>query len=255
MNPERILEEIYPFCKNTRNKGSALENGTKDYTERIKFILSLLEKYSIKNFVDSFCSQFETENNFHNIVIPGNSNYMVIAHHDILNPNSENANDNSASVINALFLKLLVPGLHVVLTDGEEVAMKGARRLGEQIQQGVFGEIRSVLNLELSGKGGENFLIGNHHGHLSDKINKLFDPPMYRTPPNDALPLQSMGIDAVVINPLPLLESGTSDIRSWSGFLDTSSWSRCHKESDSVDHICTDDMYEFVTKILVPIVQ
>jgi hypothetical protein len=254
MNNEKILDSIYPFCRNVRNKGTAMENGSSDYPERVKFLLSLLREYSIENFVDSFSLASEKDNSYHNIIIQGDSKYMVIAHHDVLNTESENANDNSASVINAIFLKLLVPGVHIVLTDCEELGLKGARRLGEQINKGIFGKIQSVLNLELTGLGGENFLMGQYHGPLSDKITKLFDPPMFRTPPSDSVALQSLGIDSNVINPLPILTEGTSPIQSWSGYLDNSSWSRCHRDNDTLEHISTKDMYEFVTKILVPIV-
>jgi len=254
MSNEKILDSIYPFCRDVRNKGTAMANGSLDYPERVKFILSLLMEYSIENFVDSFSINPERDNNYHNIIIPGDSKYMVIAHHDVLNTESENANDNSASVINAIFLKLLVPEVNIVLTDCEELGLKGARRLGEQIKKGIFGKVQSVLNLELTGLGGENFLIDHNHGPLSEKIIKLFDPPMFRTPPSDSVALQSLGIDSNVINPLPLLTEGTSPIQSWSGYLDNSSWSRCHRDEDTLEHISTKDMYEFVTKILVPIV-
>jgi len=250
----KILEAIYPFCREAKNLGNARENGNKDYPNRVKFILSLLQENFIYFEVDSFTGDLDLENNYHNILMPGNSPYMVIAHHDVIHPESDNANDNSASVINAIYLKSLVPNVNVVLTDCEELGMLGARRLGKQIKEGMFGEIKWVLNLELTGAGGENFMIGNQHGPLSDKILKLFDPPMYRTPPSDSVALQSLGIDSNVINPLPLLTEGESEIRSWDGFLDNSSWGRCHTLEDSLDHISLRDMDDFVTKILVPIV-
>ena len=93
---------------------------------------------------------------------------MVVAHHDIANPSIDNANDNSASCINAIALKLLVPELNVVLLDGEEHGGIGSQRLSEKINSGDFGSIEWVLNLELTGKGGDLFFIGNYPGAYRD---------------------------------------------------------------------------------------
>lgn len=79
--------------------------------------------------------------NCYNIVMRGTSNRMVVAHHDIVNPDIDNANDNSASVINAIMIKKLMPEMNVVLLDGEEVGGLGAHRCSELINDGFFGEI------------------------------------------------------------------------------------------------------------------
>lgn len=245
-----IIESLKDFCK-VRNFGTALENSAEP-SPRARFIMDLCERigltYEIDHFVNGGC-------HYHNIILRGDSSRMVIAHHDVINIKSENANDNSASVINALLLKILVPEAHVVITDGEEVGFAGSSRLAGQIKNGSFGPIEWVLNLELSGRGGRNFMIGDYPGGLTDKIKEMFSPPVKRTPGSDCLPLYMNGIDTNVINPLPLLLEGESDMLNENGYLDNSSWYLCHSMMDTFDKISIQDMEEFVTEVLVPLVR
>ena len=134
----------------------------------------------------------------------GDSTKMVVAHHDISNPNIDNANDNSASVINAIMIKKLSPETNVVLLDGEECGGIGSQRCSEQINEGYFGKIDWVLNLELTGRGGKYFFIGNYPGTLANHIKTIFDCPITNTPFNDSVTLRRYGIDSVVINLLSI---------------------------------------------------
>lgn len=247
-----ILNSIYDFCK-SRNLGPIYKN-SQEKTPRVKFIIDLLEKNSIEYEVDEFQTPFGKNLGF-NIILRGDSNRMVIAHHDIVNPDSDNANDNSASVINAIYLKSICPEINVVLTDGEEYGFLGAKRLGKQILEGKFGEVEWVLNLELTGIGGINFFIGDYPGKLSDRIKKKFNPPSMRTPGNDCLPLLAIGIDTVVINPLPLKDSEKGILVNENGILDESILYRCHSGEDSLDKISVQDMKIFVEDILISIVK
>ncbi len=245
----KILESLAPFCQE-KNLGNATLN-TEEPTPRVKFLLSLLDELEIPYELDSFLVR---ETTYHNIILRGTSNRMVIAHHDIVNPDSDNANDNSASVINAIYLKSLVPDLNVVLTDGEEVGFIGANHLAKQILCGDFGDIEWVLNVELSGKGGKNFMIGSHQGKLTEHILGIFDAPVVQTPPSDCYAISKYGIDTNVINPLPMLLEGESGIKQGDSFLDNSSWYLCHSKADSLDKVSLKDMNEFVTEVLYPIV-
>lgn len=246
----QIINEIHSFCK-VRNYGNALRN-TESPTPRVQFLLHLIEKNDIPYELDIF---EERGKYFYNIIMAGNSGRMVIAHHDIANPDSDNANDNSASVINAIALKKISPQTHVVLTDGEEVGLIGSTRLGEQIIRGKFGKIDWVLNIELSGRGGKNFMIGDNDGNLTKMIVEKFNPPVYKTPPSDCVPLINLGIDTNVINPLPLLLEGGSDITNGEIHLDNSLWYFCHSDMDSIDKISTEDMVDFVNNVLFKIVE
>jgi hypothetical protein len=252
----KIINSINSFCK-VRNLAPAIFNGNAR-TPRVQYIIRLLKRNNITFEVDKFTTydfMYLPENKFFNIILKGNSEYIVIAHHDIANPNSDNANDNSASVINAIYLKSIMPNITVVITDGEEMGRIGAKRLASQIRDKKFGNVKGVINLELTGIGGDNFIIGNYPGKLMDRVLEIFDPPVIPVPPNDSIEFFNKGIDTILINSLPILKTGTSRIKTKKGYLDNSSWYRCHSIKDSIDTIKTEDMKKFVDNVLVRIIK
>lgn len=253
-----IYNKIYDFCK-VRNAGPATKNGNDGYTPRIEFILGLLDSLNIQYEVDSFNLMGNT---LYNIILPGTSKKWVMAHHDVCNPNIDNANDNSASVINAIALKNLKPELNIILVDGEEppVMGGGSNHFAKRIIGGDF-DVDWVLNLELTGSGGKNFFIGNYNTGLTTMIENKFDCAVWDTPFNDASILYRYGINTALINPCPLkkgvvLEDGRMPTIQE---MDTSILYRCHMNAnsrdkgDSVDYINTEEMKEFVEEVLVPI--
>lgn len=205
---------------------------------------------------DDYVPPVKVKNNYFNIILKGTSDRMVVAHHDIQNPRIDNANDNSCSVINAIALKKLRPEINVVLLDGEEMGGIGSAQLSKQINAGKFGKIDWVLNLELSGKGGKYFFIGDYPGKLTDRIKTMFNCPVAHTPFNDSVTLRRYGIDSVVINPLPPLPEGqTSIIQFHDGkYLDYKMLFHCHNEKDNLASVSVADMKEFVEEVLVKIV-
>ena len=241
----KIYDRLADFCAQ-RNLGSAFHNGQSP-TPRVRWIVGLLEELRIPYELD----RFEVRGlRFWNIQLnpTGDGRRWICAHHDIVNPNSDNANDNSASVINAIALKLERPDIGVILTDGEEIGGIGAERFCERIELGEIPQPEWILNLELTGKGGLDFFIGGEgsNGPLGKSILALFEGcPRYSTPFNDSLIFRKWGIDSLVINPLPRLENGDFD---WSGL------SRCHSVSDSLETIDVADMRAFVEGVLIPIV-
>lgn len=267
-----IYSKINEFCS-VRNAGNCFRNGTEP-TPRVKFLMDLLDSEGIEYELDTFSDEkkqadpfyqwrmdkkgekSEPKNNFFNIILRGNSNRMVVAHHDIQNPSIDNANDNSASVINAIALKKMRPDLHIVLLDGEEMGGIGSKQVSGQINNGDFGQIEWVLNLELTGKGGTYFFIGEYPGKLYDRIKSLFNCPSVRTPFNDSVTIRSFGIDSCVINPLPPLPEGeTSMVQAPDGkYLDYKMLYHCHNEKDTLSSISVDDMREFVEQVLIKIV-
>jgi hypothetical protein len=245
-----MFEAIYDFCR-VRNTGSIFSNSANEPTPRVNFLMELLNSLQIDFELDSF-PVYKTKG--YNLILRGSSDKMVVAHHDVNNPNIDNANDNSCSVINAIAVKLRRPDVNVVLLDGEEFGGLGAQRVSDQIKKGEFGAISWVLNLELTGKGGRKFFIGKYPGQLSDKIVELFNCPIVTTPFNDSVIFRRNGIDSVVINPLPALPSGKkSEIKFEGEYLDSSLLFRCHKPSDSVDKIDPVDMQEFVEEVVLKI--
>lgn len=267
-----IYSKINEFCS-IRNAGNCFENGTEP-TPRVKFLMSLLDSEGIEYELDTFTEnerqrdpfyqwrmkdknlKAEPQNNFFNLILKGNSNRMVVAHHDIQNPSIDNANDNSCSVINAIALKKLRPDLNVVLVDGEEMGGIGSTHLAKQIKAGDFGTIEWVLNLELTGKGGKYFFIGNYPGPLFDRIKNMFDCPIVNTPFNDSVTLRRFGIDSCVINPIPPMAEGKkSRVQFNDGtYLDDSYLYHCHNAKDNLSSISVDDMREFTEEVVLKII-
>lgn len=246
-----MYNKIYEFCK-VRNFGSVYRNTTEP-TPRVNFILDLLNQEGIDYTLDKFNV---SDNCFgYNIIMKGNSSKMVSAHHDINNPNIDNANDNSASVINAIMIKKLRSEINVVLVDGEECGGLGSQRISDLINQNHFGNIDWVLNLELTGKGGKYFFIGDYPGPLFTHIKSKFDCPVYQTPYNDSVTYRRNKIDSVVINPIPPLTEGRKSSVRWDEetYLDNSLLRNCHSERDTIDSISITDMQEFVEEVVLKI--
>jgi len=244
-----MYNKIYDFCK-VRNLGGTYSNGNEP-TPRVKFLMQLLESEGINYELDTYQSRGNT---CYNLILKGESDRMVVAHHDIVNPNIDNANDNSASVINAIMIKKLMPEMNVVLLDGEECGGLGSQRVSDQINEGYFDTIDWVLNLELTGKGGKYFFIGNYPGKLSNHIKSIFDCPITNTPYNDSVTFRKNGIDSCVINPIPPLNEGKSSVK-WNDdtYLDFSMLYNCHSSKDTIDTIDINDMKDFVEEVVLKI--
>ena len=245
-----MYNKIYDFCK-VRNLGGTYSNGNEP-TPRVQFLMQLLESEGINYELDTYQSRGNT---CYNLILKGDSDRMVVAHHDIVNPNIDNANDNSASVINAIMIKKLMPQMNVVLLDGEECGGLGSQRVSDQINEGYFNTIDWVLNLELTGKGGKYFFIGNYPGKLTDHIKSIFDCPITNTPYNDSVTFRRNGIDSVVINPIPPLNEGKTSSVKWDDntYLDFSMLYNCHSYRDTIDTIDINDMKEFVEDVVLKI--
>jgi hypothetical protein len=245
-----MYNKIYDFCK-VRNKGTIYDNHSQNPPPRVQFLMDLLDSEGIAYELDRFYTSQVTG---YNLILQGTSNRMVVAHHDVSNPKIDNANDNSASVINAIMIKKLLPTMNVILLDGEEVGGIGSNRASEQINEGKFGDIEWVLNLELSGKGGKHFFIGDYPGPLTNHIKILFDCPIVRTPFNDSVTFRRNGIDSVVINPLPPVLEGKTNVK-WDDetYLDYSLLFHCHSTKDTVATIDPTDMKEFVEDVVLKI--
>jgi hypothetical protein len=254
-----MYSKIYDFCK-IKNLGTANRNGL-EKTPRLLWITKLLESNNIEYIIDEWGTE---QNKFYNIILPGNSGKFVTAHHDIVNPAADNANDNSASIINAIMTKINSPSTTVILLDGEEIGGKGSQRASDKINSGEYGNCDWVLNFELTGKGGTHFFIGNYENVLSEHIKGIFNCPVVQTPFNDSVIFNNNGIISTVINPLPTLDKDESMIKSFlrrtpeilshdGTPLDFSIVYNCHSIKDSLDTIDPKDMKEFVEKVVMKI--
>lgn len=246
-----MYDKIYEFCK-VRNEGTIYDNRYDTPPPRVNFLIDLIKSEGIEYELDKFFTKDVTG---YNIILQGTSNRMVVAHHDVNNHKIDNANDNSASVINAIMIKKLMPEMNVILLDGEEFGGKGAQRASEQIKEGKFGSIEWVLNLELSGKGGKYFFIGDYPGNLTNHIKSIFNCPIVNTPFNDAVIFRRNGIDSVVINPLPPAQGKTGVKWDDETYLEFSLLYNCHSLRDTVATIDPNDMKEFVEEVVIPILK
>jgi len=218
-----------------------IENNPRD--KRKRKVLNDLIKFKKQIQKDE-----ETTRTYFNLYIKGTSNKMIMAHHDIANPKSDNCNDNSASVINAIACKMLMPEINVAITDAEETGGLGAARAAEKINEGFFGNIEFVLNFELTAVGGINFFVENYpRSPLFQRIENLFPGvETFDVPFHDGIILRKHGVDSVVINPLP---------RKSNGELNYDLLRLCHSAKDNTSIVNTSDMKDFCEKVVVPIIR
>lgn len=246
------FSEILPeFCAQRCSAPSFWGNGDPIRTNpRIIFLRKLLFDLGLDYEFDHWQLPMRSGEvaNLYNFYLRGTSNKMVVAHHDIANPRIDNCNDNSASVMNAIAAKILNPEIHVAITDCEEFGGRGAQRLSEKINEGYFGELEFVVNLELTAVGGMNFFTENFpQSKMYQKIMSLFpNTPTVPVPFHDGMILRRNQIDSLVINPLPLNEQGQLDMR-YLGY--------CHTPMDTIGLANYDDMDNFVRNVLTPIIK
>lgn len=257
-----MYQKIYDFCK-VKNRGNCFKNG-KNPSPRAEYIINLCKESGIPYELDIWNKDSEKnlledpeelndENNFCNIMLMGSSDKFVVAHHDIVNPDSDNANDNSCSVINAIAIKTLRPEINVVILDGEEVGGLGSTRLSKKIKEGKIS-CKWILNLELTGRGGKNFFVGDMETPLTDSIAEFFQCPLVSVPFNDSVIFKRYGINSTVINPLPIVEEETPIVDKDGNYLDIGLLYNCHSMKDSLENISTSDMEEFVNEVCLKII-
>ena len=247
-----ILNE---FC-NVRNEENSLKGFKNPHTNRVNFILDTIFDLDLLTSFKLNVDIFENTNGlkFANIElgrnVGTNGSVMFIAHHDVNNVNSDNCQDNTASISNLLSLAYHFcinepnKNLYIVFTDCEEFGGKGAKRLAERIESGYFGEVEYVVNLELTANGNnlwsdkDNFKNGSK---LADKILSLTDVFEVRTPFNDSVVLRGRGIDSVCIGTLTDSEMEQVMLK---GYCKT--WALCHKKEDTFESANAKDMDSFV---------
>jgi len=223
----------------------------------MKYIISLLDELNMPWEVstiddDYFSPEYNGQIYFHNLIVKGGSNKYFTAHYDVRNIESQNANDNSASIICLIALKALNPEINLGFLDSEEVPYMGDggskwyRQLLRSHLNDYKGktnrEVDYILNLELVGLGGKNIVISDYHNDLSETIKKNFNPLVKRLPPNDAWSFKGR-FDSVCMSTYPII----------SGEPNFEHFRKAHTLEDNLKSIRLDDMHEFVSEILLPL--
>lgn len=234
-----IYNELYNFCK-VRDKNR------KNYSNRAKFLIDLLTRLGIEHKVVRTKSE-RFNKYFYNIYCFGSSDKFLSAHYDVVDVSADNANDNSASVINAIQYKLMNPSINLLILDGEEPPFMGAgSNLASKYLKRNKINVKWILNLELTGVG-KNFFIDNYNTQLSSCIQQHFpDALVTSTPFNDSMIFRSHGLQSNVVTCIDMKEDGTPDM---------SVLYQSHSPADSVDKMNTDDMKNFVENVVDKIVK
>ncbi len=263
------------FCrKENWNKSSSMRGTSSGITKRSMWIIEQLNEIGLTKNIHKFeapiyvpqkrtYSSFElrTDRNYTSVplhyvnieVNVTNTNHdntiIYVAHHDINNPNSENCQDNSASVCNLLSLgeslqgKELDKNVYLVFTDCEEFGGKGAKELANRINEGVFGNVEYVVNLELTANGRNLWSDSENFVTESSLLKKLGTITSVKTPFNDSVRLRENNIDSVCIGTLD--DKNLKQIEE-SG-LHCTTWAMCHKVEDTFEkNANADDMDNFV---------
>lgn len=258
MNIEKVLNKIYDFCnvqELTDANGDFAFRTTREYSNRLKYIINLLGElnieYEVTTWDDSCVGDDYWDYCFHNLIIKGTSSRYFTAHYDIRNPNSQNANDNSASIISLIALKMLNPDVNIAFLDAEESPWMGEgakwhrqwlRSTLNSINGKEFRDIEFILNLEMIGLGGKNAVISDYNNNLSEAIKKNFNPIVMSLPPNDAWFFKNR-FDTVCMSTYPIIN----------GEPNFDHFKKAHTMGDNLDSISIPDMIEFVYEILLPL--
>lgn len=217
----RILKELCSLENETTS-----HNGNEDpYTNRVQFIIdTILDLNLLKLFklnVDIF-TNFTNTSKYANIELSlyndKDESVIFMANHDIKNINSENCQDNSSSVANLLAMALNIcknieqhrdKNIHIVFTDCGHFGNKGAMRLSDRIKSKRFGDVKYVVNLELTGNGGEIWKDGfsfsslrNGGSLINETLEKYNVINNVETKVNDSYIIRSFGIDCMTIGTL-----------------------------------------------------
>jgi len=257
-----------------RNYRSSYKPNLSPVTNRAMFIINALNEIGVQYELDIFDDSGYSLQDYNrpklvNIIVKfgsrsGQPAILFSAHHDISNPNSENCQDNSASVCNLIHLcaklkqnaygesnnLIAQRPVIIVFTDKEECGGVGAKRMSQRLLEGDFGEFQYLINLELTGLG-ESLWVDRENARYSygdisrtplmDKFDKVIGRENYHevhTPFSDAFVFRRYNIDALCIGILP------KEQLIWEGRKDT--WSLCHSETDTIEKCNAEDMDKFV---------
>jgi hypothetical protein len=232
--------------------------------QRALYIIGALRAMGIEPVIDMYDANYgefaEDKPKYVNIYAYFNFNKEktigYLAHHDIANPNSDNCQDNTASVANLLGLceklvKMETANRNVVIgfVDAEEIVSPpkaGSRKLGDKVTEGIFGTVDYLVNLELTANGKNVWCASYKHevktpllAHLKDKIADITE---VRCPYNDAFVLAMYGHDSLCIGTVD--DANLNQLKT-RGFCGT--WSLCHSTKDTfADNANEADMTAFV---------
>jgi hypothetical protein len=252
---KNLSHSILSGLCSVKNQSNSLKGNENPITPRVSFIvdtildLGIYEGLNLDIFDD--VSNLKYVNIELGINIGAENSVIYVAHHDVNNINSDNCQDNSASVSNLLSLakhfsnnKPTDKNVYIVFTDCEEFGGLGAIQLSKRINEGVFGNVEYVVNLELTANGtnfwndSKNF---KNDSLLLDKLNSITKFTSVRTPFNDSVIFRKNNIDSVCIGSLT-----DKDLKQVLGRGFCQTWALCHKKEDKFENSNANDMDKFI---------
>lgn len=211
-----------------------------DDSYRYKWIINTLNSLNISYELQQFGT-------YTNIICKGKTDVWVCAHYDTIDI-KHCANDNSASIVNLIHLKTLLPDLSVVFLDAEEPPHfgLGSENFSRYIKENNI-PVKYILNLELTGFG-NCVCIGYESGKSKEFFMEEFDnfsSNLYvtelSTPINDTTIFLENGIDSTLLMLLPIED----------GLLKEECMYYCHTSNDKIDNINFKDMDRLVNTLSV----
>ncbi len=211
-------------------------------TARLKYIMS--HKRHGKGKLHSYHVGHDAGHNFYRIINVGAPSTVVfMAHHDVANPNSQNCNDNTASVCHLLELakrfsrnrKDLKHNVVLAWVDHEErcsTDLAGSSQLAKQIKAGDFGNVVAVYNLELTACGTHYWYSDEHATDQMVAVMDINNFEEVNCPINDAVHMQRQGVSAVCIGSYRAIDRYIVVETKRAG---CELWRSCHAEYDRYD--------------------
>lgn len=223
-------------------------------SNRVDLIREILFEHNIEYKTDVF-SPDGSNLRMTNIIVDFNdssSEQTVIhdVHHDVVNIGSMNVLDNTASVANLLALciqlkgKRLITRTIIAFVDGEECGGYGARRIAEQINQGLYGNVVGVISHELTGSG-KMWADDLNDDFLGNKLLEIDSEMKFHwTPPNDVTVYRGKGIPAVCLGIIPDEQMQMLIKEEYCNY-----WSKCHTDNDDMGYANEQDMKKYVMQL------
>lgn len=265
-HPDKLSEmtgydHLHNMCKEVRNVSHSGNGYLNPITPRLQYIMYALacqgisfEFIPLENKNGSLTSDSNKLANVMVTFVGSDESLPTIfftAHHDIANPNSENCQDNSASVCNLIHLCSILQNdkplntTVIGFTDCEEIGGRGINKLITDITDGKYGAFGSLFALELTANGRNIWSSGTiRNSSLVDSLIYGFEKEIHivRTPYNESINVRASGLEACCIGSLSDSEIEVAVNR---GFCDT--WGLCHKLGDTFENSANkEDMINFV---------
>lgn len=262
-------DHLYNMCKHIRNESHSGSGYVNPITPRLEYVMQSLGSMGVDwniRFMEAHNGVLKSNSKkLANVIVEFKSDLsdastvIFSAHHDIKNPNSENCQDNTASVCNLIELCSLLQNtpsedlthnVVIAFTDCEEVGGRGMNKLIEEIKDDVYGDVELMYALELTACGDKYWIQGAEGDtelfQLLEENIKDGELTQVNTPYNESVNAKQNMLDACCIG--TLTEDELKSVKS-QGYCGT--WGLCHSFDDTFERSANmEDMKHFNETLL-----